>query len=189
MAALRPDPNGVPEGAIETLAAEVAGRSLEAFFADTLYGCEDPPLQALLQHIGIDLQLRPASGQEDRGCKPAPDDSQAPATLGLRLAATASEAKVAAVFDGGPAQRAGIAAGDLLLALDGLRITRSNLESQIKRYPVDATLSIHAFRRDELMEFQLSLQPAAPDSCYLQQQASADDACQQRRDAWLTPAY
>lgn len=182
------DPNGVPEGAIETLAAEVAGRSLESFFADTLYGCEDPPLQALLQHVGIDLQLRPASGQKDRGGKPAPDDSQAPATLGLRLAATASEAKVAAVFDHGPAQRAGIAAGDLLVALDGLRITHSNLESQIKRYPVDATLSIHAFRRDELMEFQLQLQPAAPDTCYLQQLASADDATRQRRDAWLKPA-
>ena len=181
------DPDGVPEGAIEQHAAELVGQPLDDFFANTLYGCEDPPLRDLLQRIGIDLELRPGTGQQDRGGKPAPDATPAAPSLGLRLAATGSDAKVAAVFDDGPAQRAGIAASDILIALDGLRITRGNLEKQLKRYPTGATLAVHAFRRDELMAFQLQLQAAPTDTCYLRQQDVPDAATVQRRNRWLTP--
>ena len=179
------DPQGVPEGTIEQLASEVAGRPLDAFFAACVHGCEDPPLSKLLEAVGIAWQLHPAATPQDRGGKPADDDAAASVTLGLRLAASGDDARVAAVSDDGPAQTAGIAAGDLLIALDGLRIQRSTLNAQLQRHTPGTELHLHAFRRDELMEFRPTLQAAAADTLYLE--ILPDPATRNRRSHWLTP--
>ena len=39
------------------------------------------------------------------------------------------------VFDGTPAQSAGLSAHDVLIALDGLRVTADNLDKLLARYP------------------------------------------------------
>jgi predicted metalloprotease with PDZ domain len=51
-----------------------------------------------------------------------------------------------------------LSAGDTLVAIDGLRITGSNLEGLLQRYRVGDVVEVHAFRRDELMTFDVTLQ-------------------------------
>jgi predicted metalloprotease with PDZ domain len=53
-----------------------------------------------------------------------------------------------------------MSAGDVLVAVDGLRVNGmpSNLESLLARYRVGDTVTVHAFRRDELMTFDVQLQ-------------------------------
>jgi predicted metalloprotease with PDZ domain len=64
------------------------------------------------------------------------------------------------VHEGGPAHEAGLSAGDIVIALDGLRVNGnpSNLDALLSRYKVGDKVTVHAFRRDELMTFTVTLQ-------------------------------
>lgn len=178
---------GVPEDGIERLAHEISGVDLGAFFDQALRSTDELPLDTLLANVGVRFTLRPAESDQDKGGKPA---ALAPPrerpTLGVRLADDGGDAKLAHVFDDGPAQRAGLAAGDVLLAVDGLRVTRGNWASLMGSYAAGATIRLHAFRRDELMECQVTLDPAPADTCVLSMAEPVDEKTLARRTAWLT---
>ena len=122
----------MPEDGIAGLASELAGRDLDDFFARYVDGTEDQPLAELLATVGAVAEA--AGGQECTRSRRGPrtgttdgDDADSPAartTFGFDLAA-GGEAKVLHVYNGGPAERAGLAAGDALVAIDGLRVNRS----------------------------------------------------------------
>jgi predicted metalloprotease with PDZ domain len=64
------------------------------------------------------------------------------------------------VHEGGAAHAAGLSAGDLVMAVDGLRVSGASggLDAMLARYKVGDTVQVHAFRRDELMTFSVKLQ-------------------------------
>jgi predicted metalloprotease with PDZ domain len=99
-----------------------------------------------------------------------------------------SHPELQAVFNGGAAHKAGLSAGDTLLALDGLRLNASDIDSALQRYRPDDEVLIHAFRRDELMSFRVRLQPAEKNVCYLRFDAQADAVRLRLRKAWLSPS-
>ena len=84
-----------------------------------------------------------------------------------------------------PAQRGGLAPGDEIIAIDALKVTAADLDTRIQRYPVGATVTILAFRRDELMTVNVTLQSAPPSSTRLVLDDAATGACLERRIAWL----
>jgi len=45
----------------------------------------------------------------------------------------------------------------VLIALDGLKVTAANLDGLLARYAVGDKLTAHAFRRDELMMFEVTI--------------------------------
>ncbi|MHA7188182.1 PDZ domain-containing protein, partial [Burkholderia pseudomallei] len=95
-----------------------------------------------------------------------------------------AECTLAAVYEGGAAHRAGLSAGDALVAIDGLRVTGSNLDALLARYRVGDKVEIHAFRRDELRVVQLKLD--GPDIARYKLAAQPKPAAARaRRDAWL----
>ena len=175
---------GVPEGAIEKRIETVTGLNLGNFFDACLYGTEDPPLEQLLPHFGITYTLRPADSDDDKGGKPAQRKTPR-IVLGAKVSSQDGAARITTVFDDGPAQRAGLATGDLICAIDHLRITASNLEQRINRYSPGDTVTVHAFRRDELLQFEVTLQSASPDSCVLTLRKDVDAATRHRRTLWL----
>jgi len=179
---------GVPEAGVERVAAEVAGTDLGEFFERYLYGTEDPPLAELLADVGVAFTLRAADNAADTGGKPAKTSAEEVArrgTLGVRTAADPAGARLLNVFDDGAAQAAGLSAGDLLIAVDGLRVTKENLERLLWRYPPGSKVVLHAFRRDELMEFQAALQSPPVDTCVYTLKTDIDEATAARRRAWL----
>ena len=89
------------------------------------------------------------------------------------------------MFDGGPAQRAGLSAGDVIFAWNNLKVGAGNLHSQIERAPAGATARAHAFRRDELMTFDITLAPAPLDTCWLTVRGDAPAEAVARREGWL----
>ncbi|MEO5656170.1 MAG: PDZ domain-containing protein [Nitrospiria bacterium] len=180
---------GVPEDGIERVAAEVSGLDLGSFFDRALRSTDELPIEALLGEIGIDVVFRPAESDQDKGGKAAANTGRAPrATLGIRLADDGPDATLAHVVDNGPAQHAGLAAGDVILAVDGLRATRDNLEALIGAHPPGASLRVHAFRRDELMDCTITPLPAPADTCVLSLRADLDAPPRARRTSWLTGA-
>ncbi len=64
--------------------------------------------------------------------------------------------KLSQVHEGGAAHAAGLSAGDVLMAIDGLRVT-AQPDGMLARYAVGDAVVIHAFRRDELMSFNAEL--------------------------------
>jgi len=179
---------GVAEDGVERMAVEISGVDLRGFFDAVLRGVEDPPLAELLPHFGVGFELRPAAAGDDKGGCPAkesPDKLAQRPVLGIRLAGSGSEAKVAQVFDGGAAHQAGVAAGDIIMAVDGLRVTRTTLDSLLAAYAPHETVTVHAFRRDELMTFNVVLQPPPADTWVLTLAENIAEPVRALRAGWL----
>ena len=179
---------GVPEGAILAIASEFAGRELADFFGRYVDGTEDPPLAELLAGFGVTFNLRASSGDDDRGGKPGKsslrDEAPPRCWLGAKVTG-AAEPKLQHVYSGGPAERAGLAGGDIVVAIDGLRATAESLRKLLGRRRAGETATVHAFRRDELIIAELVLETAPQDTCWLALTAVIDDDARARRDAWL----
>ncbi|MFA9217843.1 MAG: M61 family metallopeptidase [Sphingomonadaceae bacterium] len=134
---------GVTPAEVEALFDEISGMKLKPFFEKYIRGTEDLPLAKLLAPFGVKYS------DERKSAKPS---------LDANLGRDGNDCKLSAVHEGGAAHRAGLSAGDLLVAVDGLRVTASNLETLLGRYAVGASVEVHAFRRDELMTFRVTLQ-------------------------------
>jgi predicted metalloprotease with PDZ domain len=180
---------GVPEDGVERAAEAVAGRPLGALFDTWVRGTADPPLQELLAGFGVDLRLRPAESQEDKGGRPAQrPEWQERAVIGARVEPAEGGARLAQVYSGGAARAAGLSAGDVVVAVDGLRVTHATLEGLVGSYAPGAVVRVHAFRRDELLEVPLTLATAPADTCVLSLVDDVDEPTRVRREAWLRGA-
>ena len=71
------------------------------------------------------------------------------------------------------------------MAIDGIKVTGANLETKIASYVPGAKVKLHAFRRDELMEFEVVLQATPRDTCDLLLRKDVGAAERERREAWL----
>ncbi len=179
---------GVPEDGIEDLAEKVTGLDLKDFFNNALRGTDDLPLKELLASVGIGYCLNAATSATDQGglYKQNNESKEKPRpVLGARTLLAGESAKLSAVFDGGAAQRAGLSAGDVVIAVDGIRATANNLDQLIAQVPENMTILIHAFRRDELMSFEVIPQPAPADTCRLYILDDITDKQKQARQAWM----
>lgn len=162
---------GVHEADVHRLAEALAGKSLAKFFHQALHETKDLPIRKLLAKFGIKLTF---------------PESDAP-SLGIELSPAngLNEAKIAVVQNGGAAQLAGISAHDVLLAINGLRVTPSNLDSLLATYAVGDKIALHVFRRDELMRFSVQLQATAPTTCLLSLASQPATSVKKRHNAWL----
>jgi len=172
---------GVPEDGIEKIATELAGHDLGDFFTRYVFGIEDVPLARLLADFGVTMHLRAPTGPKDRGGKAANGDTPK-LTLGARIA---PDLKLTHVFRGGPAGRAGLSAGDTVVAIDGLKASGERLASLLQGPDSAKSHAVHAFRRDELRTFQVEFDMAPQDTAYLTLDENASAAVAARRDAWL----
>lgn len=175
---------GVPEGEIETLASEIAGTDLSEFFSRYLYGTEDIPLADLLGDMGVHFVLRAAETMDDRGGKAA-KTKQAVAGIGARFANQSSGALISNVFDDSPALLGGLSVGDIIIAIDQIKVDKANIDKVIASYPVGSNVTVHAFRRDELMEFSITLQVMEDNTCVITLKNDSTPEQLKRREDWL----
>jgi len=174
---------GVPEDGIRDLASELAGASLDDFFARYVDGTEDPPLARLLGDFGVALSLRATEDLKDKGGRRGEARTDASA-FGARWSA-GQDPRLVNVYRDGPAARAGLSANDVIVAIDGLRASGDALDAlATTRRPGDRLL-VHAFRRDELMTFDVTLGAAPLDSAWLELDGEAPADTLARRRAWL----
>jgi len=153
---------GVTEkGLLEFLSQQVHPH-MQAFLQPLLDSTDEISLEALFKSNGINYQLRPAISIQDMGgyVMPLP---KIQAKLGIQAQYMLDGLKVLAVYQDTPAEQAGIAAGDILLALNQWRIT-ADWEQQVARYPLGETVTIHLFRRDALHSKTLMLDPLSPNT-------------------------
>ena len=156
---------GVEDDDVRLIAQELSGLDLRRFFTQAIHGTRDLPLKNLLAPFGIRL---------------AWEKSGTPA-LGIKTTSEDNEIRLATVYDGGAAQQAGLSSGDVLVAIDGLRATPASLDKQLARRRAGEEIAVHAFRRDELMEFKVRLASPAADTAKL----VAEEKANALRTDWL----
>lgn len=175
---------GVPEEGFEQLAAELSGLDLAPFFESAIRGTEDPALKELLAEFGVSLELRPTAGADDRGGAPRAGNGES-LFLGVSTRDREHGLELTSVLDGGPAERAGLNPGDVLVALDRLRVTSRNVARRLARFENGERVTATVFRGDELIEVGLVLKPAPLDTAYLVLREEVGSPALERRRAWL----
>ncbi len=132
---------GVTEAEVEALFDEVGGLKLKPLFNRFIRGTEELPLAKLYAGFGVKL------ADDRKSSKPSLDAS---------FGRDGNDWKLSQVHEGGAAHAAGLSAGDILMAIDGLRVNASP-DGMLARYSVGDAVVVHAFRRDELMSFNVEL--------------------------------
>jgi len=177
---------GMPEDGFEALVHEVTGLELKGFFDAAIRGVEDIPLQELLQDVGVDFTLRPAENALDQGghgARTATPVSRV--SLGMKTRDENGRCKVATVMADSPAQLAGISPGDELVAVNELKVTHASLEVLRTRLVIDQPVTVHLFRRDELIVTRCTPRAAPADVCQLSVDMAAAPEAARARGLWL----
>lgn len=181
----RADSPGLPEGAFERLVDEVSGLQLEDFFRQCVRSTVDPPLGILLAQFGVRLNFRAAEGAADAGGRPGRAGDKARAWLGLSTRLADGMLRVSQVVAGGPAEAAGLAVGDELLALAGRRVRGNGLDAALDRLVPGQRVPVHLSRNDDVLTVTIEPVAAPRDTCFLTLDAEAGAPALARRVAWL----
>lgn len=151
------------------LVEEVAGSPFRPFFADYVVAAEPLPLEKMLSAVGLELYLKPmkrdrigeplALDSEDGSENQESDTAELPmiAYLGLNLRDDDGRATVSSVLADGPAYVAGVIPGDEVIALDGRKLSASDLDGRLSKLKPGDEISLAIFRRDRLRELRIML--------------------------------
>jgi predicted metalloprotease with PDZ domain len=174
------DERGVPEGGLEAVAAEISGLDLKPQFDRWLRSTAELPLSELLAEFGVKTERRAAVSEADMGGRV----TGKPVAAGLGLKLKPGETTVAFVTADGPAQRAGISAGDQLVALDELRLSAGNWARRLYNLQASRDYRVHFFRGDELLSATIRAE-APPLDTWTVTLSGAEGEVLARRKAWL----
>lgn len=163
---------GVPENGFELALRQVVGRDFDRFFADHVYGTVALDFDRYLRYAGLALQKEP-------------EKKTASAWTGLQLRGDDEQTRVSNVIPESPADEAGLAIDDILLAIDGRRTHNDNFDLRLRAFQPGDSVVVTVFRRERLRNFGLLLAEAPPE-LYTIKAVEEPDALQQRiRRDWL----
>ncbi|MBS0444547.1 MAG: M61 family metallopeptidase [Proteobacteria bacterium] len=165
--------HGGPIGEYDIRAAlrEVGGRAYDTELDAWVHGTDDPPLADLFDAFGVQWQAAPATLAQ---------------RLGVRVAESAlTGIKVSHVLRGGAAERAGIAPGDEVLAVQGWRVRRLDEALHVLEPGQPVPLLVARDQRVLGLELVLPDPAEAGGSVALQIVAEPSAPARARRQAWL----
>ncbi len=172
---------GVCDDDIQQLVCEISGSDLQEFLHQLIHQTSQLPLEALLGEVGVEMMRRVASNQNDKGGEVV--KGQLPrVAFGAFLKQQDDGLRIIRVDEDGSAQNAGLSAEDVIVAIDGIKFVLNKFENKLLFAAVGERWVVHAFRRDELHQFEVILQPAAEHMVVLQ----LSDRQQKQQQAWLT---
>ncbi|MFK7854136.1 MAG: M61 family metallopeptidase [Granulosicoccus sp.] len=168
---------GVAEDEPQQIATEIAGYDLSEFFNDVLYSTKDLPVAQSLQHLGMNLQWQARVSSADMGGhvvsdkesdqSPSKDTVKPQPWLGANIKDAPGGVVLSQTLRGGPAEKAGLAAGDLLIAINSLSVSKQDVDNHLLRYAGLGDVPIHYFRLGQLHESRLSIESPPIDTAVL----------------------
>jgi predicted metalloprotease with PDZ domain len=165
---------GLPEGEFEKICEQVSGLELKTFFDNWVRGTGDQPITTMLLGVGIKSDSRLDHA-----------DQNITAHLGCDVEMRGANIFVKIVHSGSAAERAGIAAGDELVAFDGIKINRKSLKTLYKQYRAGFKADILVFRQECLLELTIRLAEPLKQKWKLEIDDTANDRVQNLRNKWL----
>lgn len=168
-----------PDGylaAVEAVAGKQGG-AFRGFFERYVSGTVELDYDHALSHAGLTLVWTRSSAK----------DTDPPGWLGVATRAEGRTIIVASVRSEGPAEAAGLYAGDELVAIDRARADAASLPARLAERLPGTIVTATVFRRDELLEIPITLgeSPAEKAAIVPFEGATRDQAA--LRDAWLAP--
>jgi predicted metalloprotease with PDZ domain len=136
---------GVTQNDIYAAFKSATGLNLKPLIQTLTQSAADVPLAPLLAKFGV---------------KWAQEATSKTASLGISTRTAGNDCVIATAFSGEAAHRAGLSGGDVLVALDGLRVTPASLPNLLSRLPAGYGVPALAWRRDELITTIITLDAA-----------------------------
>jgi predicted metalloprotease with PDZ domain len=181
---------GLPEDGVEKVASEVAGEDLRQWFDGAIRSALELDVEGALAGVGLQAIFRPSGGPEDKGGAgaraPESGESAPRAHLGALLREKGQSLEVIGVVEGSPAQEAGLAAGDDVIAIDGFR---SEMQKRLARGQPGQEVAIALFRMDELLTLNARLAAAPRDTAAIVSNPRAPSPAMDLRTAWLGASW
>ena len=156
------NPIGVAEDEFPALIQAATGVDLAEFIQQATETTEMLPYVELLAQFGLDLTTRLAKNHQDSGkfnLSTASAVSLALGDLGAKLEKQALGYVVKNVYADTPAERAGLAANDLIIALNQVKLT--NLEKQLGFIQTGESIELTLFRQERLLTLNIGLSSCA----------------------------
>jgi predicted metalloprotease with PDZ domain len=116
------------------------------------------PLSTALESLGVQLQMRAPSSASDLAGEKTFDLQ--PRDLGFFYEQKPEGLLVVSVRHHSPAQQAGIANQDLIVAVDGLKASEATLQQVLNRHPVGSKIPVHLFRQQRLIQVEFNIRAA-----------------------------
>jgi predicted metalloprotease with PDZ domain len=176
---------GVPEKVFEIF-SQITDVDLSSFESQFVSACNEPNWTESFASIGLSYATRASLTATDRGgASPANADSEThPRHWGM-IVNDAGDPALRIVINASPAHAAGLCAGDVLTAVDGLRATRANLSKHLARITPGEKIEIAYFRHDVLRTTSIIAPIPAHDTASLALNSKADEVMKARRSEWL----
>ena len=171
---------GVPERGLEMMAQELSGLDLTKQFDSWLRSTDELPLVETLAEFGVSAQKRRPTNESDQGGR-----SSLPAQscwYGFKL--RPGSCSVAYVIENSPATKAGISAGDEIIAINGLKIGYSDFINMHNQPGDLRAQTIAFFRGDELQISKIQPEPA-PLNTWTFTLADCSGDVAERRKEWI----
>lgn len=161
---------GLPEGWLENYLCELTEQALKSPLKEWLYEAKDLPIAQAAQSLGLDFEYR---------------TKKSDTTVELGVKCESDNQTITCCLADGAAMRAGLSAQDKLIAINGLSASADKHDILLRPYQPGDKVTVHAFRRDELMVFELVLQAKRPREVKLSL-AEVQGAVLGRREEWLS---
>ncbi|MEM7716495.1 MAG: PDZ domain-containing protein, partial [Cyanobacteria bacterium P01_A01_bin.68] len=153
------------QGTIES----VAGIKLADFFDSYIHSTQDLPFNEYLEPFGLQLVGN------------TPEEPY----LGIKVKKDGGKETIKFVEAGSPAQVAGIDSGDELLAIDGVRVSASQLKDRLQDYQSGDTIQATVFHQDVLRTYSVTLSQPISTQYYLQPLENPTPQQQENFMGWL----
>jgi len=133
---------GFSETELHEVIESVAGVDLSNFWSDYLYGTKELDYNFYLEPLGLELR----TARQDIPF------------IGMTLKSKNGIAEIEKVEFGSPAQKAGISAGDILLAIAGVRVTAETFSDRLRDFTAGDAIALTIFQQDLLKTVAVVLQ-------------------------------
>jgi predicted metalloprotease with PDZ domain len=162
----------VPEDGMQSILEGVAKTPLADLFEAWIRTPGEIDYAATLARVGLSVE---------RTSRPdAP-----PASLGVRLRSDAGRTVVATVMRESSADRAGISAGDELVAIDGVRIDGANIDAPLRATRAGQSIDVALVRDGRLIHVSAGLDPPRLDRVKIVGQRDPTPGAREAFTAWL----
>ncbi|NJN76177.1 MAG: M61 family metallopeptidase [Synechococcaceae cyanobacterium RL_1_2] len=149
---------------------EVSGVNLDDFYQNYIHGLAELPLQEYLEPFGLTIKTTV---------------DQALPYLGCRVMEQNNTTQIQSIHLDGPAGRAGLEAGDQLLAIDGFKVASDNLNDYLKNYRPGDEITVTVFHQDQLKNYRVTLDKPQPTRYQVKTFANLTPSQQKLREGWL----
>jgi predicted metalloprotease with PDZ domain len=166
---------GVPEDGLQKALETITSGTFQPFFDKYVYGTEPIDYDRYLFYVGYRLVK-------------GTDPSKPAARLGIALTGDPTSITIESVEPSSGAFEAGLDIDDEIIAFDGKRVTRQNLNDNLYDHSPGDTLSVTAFRRGHLKTFEVVLDGGGNVRYELERLPETNTLQNQTRREWLNLA-